>query len=64
MVNDIQIAMRLDAAAPIGVQTPALVDVLNARLSELGQQRLSVRPTDTADGPRPVGAVLGRRHAA
>lgn len=48
MVNDIQIAMRLDAAAAIGVQTPALVDVLDARLSELGQQRLSVRPTDTA----------------
>ena len=47
MVNDIQIAMRLDAAAPIGVQTPALVDVLNTRLAELGQQRLSVRPTDT-----------------
>lgn len=46
MVNDVSIGVRLDAAAAIGIQTPALVDVLNSRLSEIGKPRLSVRPGD------------------
>ena len=47
MVNDVSIGVRLDAAAAIGIQTPALVDVLNSRLAEIGKQRLSVRPGDS-----------------
>lgn len=46
MVNDVSIGVRLDAAAAIGIQTPALVDVLNSRLGEIGKPRLSVRPGD------------------
>ena len=43
MVGDVQIGVRLDAAAAVGVQTPALVDLLNHRLGEIGQPRLSGR---------------------
>ncbi|KDE97190.1 secretion protein EccD [Mycolicibacterium aromaticivorans JS19b1 = JCM 16368] len=50
MINDISIGVRLDAAAAIGIQTPALVDVLNSRLSEIGKPRLSVRPNDAVPG--------------
>ncbi|WP_241474036.1 type VII secretion integral membrane protein EccD [Mycolicibacterium neoaurum] len=50
MVNDVSIGVRLDAAAAIGIQTPALVDVLNSRLSEIGKPRLSVRPGDAVAG--------------
>lgn len=50
MVNDVSIGLRLDAAAAIGIQTPALVDVLNSRLSEIGKPRLSVRPGDAVAG--------------
>ncbi|KKE98452.1 type VII secretion integral membrane protein EccD [Mycolicibacterium obuense] len=50
MVNDVSIAVRLDAAAAIGIQTPALVDVLNVRLAEIGKPRLSVRPGDLVAG--------------
>jgi type VII secretion integral membrane protein EccD len=50
MVNDLSIGMRLDAAAAIGIQTPALIDVLNSRLSEIGKPRLSVRPGDAIPG--------------
>ncbi len=50
MVNDVSIGVRLDAAAAIGIQTPALVDVLNSRLSEIGKPRLSVRPGDSVAG--------------
>lgn len=46
MINDVQIGVRLDAAAPIGVQTPALLDVLNARLVEIGQPRLTAHAKD------------------
>lgn len=53
MVSDVQIGVRLDAAAAVGVQTPALVDLLSNRLSELGKQRLSGR---SGDG----GAARGR----
>jgi type VII secretion integral membrane protein EccD len=53
MVSDVQIGVRLDAAAAIGVQTPALVDLLSNRLSEIGKQRLSNRSGD-------AGAVRGR----
>ena len=53
MVSDVQIGVRLDAAAPVGVQTPALVDLLSNRLSEIGKQRLSGR---SGDG----GAARGR----
>ncbi|OPX07361.1 type VII secretion integral membrane protein EccD [Mycobacterium sp. AT1] len=48
MVDDVQIGMRLDAAAAIGVQTPAIVDLLSNRLSEIGKQRLSHRSGDGA----------------
>ena len=50
MVNDVSIGLRLDAAAAIGIQTPALVDVLNSRLSEIGKPRLSLRPGDAVPG--------------
>lgn len=53
MVSDVQIGVRLDAAAAVGVQTPALVDLLSNRLSEIGKQRLSGR---SGDG----GAARGR----
>jgi type VII secretion integral membrane protein EccD len=41
MVNDIQIGMLVDAAAPIGMQTAALVEVVNSRLAEVGEPRLT-----------------------
>lgn len=40
IVNDVQIGMLVDAAAPIGVQTAALVDLANARLTEIGEPAL------------------------
>ena len=44
VVNDIQIGMLVDAAAPIGVQTAALVDLANARLAEIGEPLLASGP--------------------
>ncbi|MGY4646211.1 type VII secretion integral membrane protein EccD [Mycobacterium sp. URHB0021] len=53
MVSDVQIGVRLDAAAAIGVQTPALVDLLNSHLNEIGKPRLSTRSGD-------AGSTRGR----
>jgi type VII secretion integral membrane protein EccD len=41
IANDIQIGMLTDAHAPIGMQTPALVDVVNTRLTDIGQPPLT-----------------------
>ncbi|WP_420540885.1 type VII secretion integral membrane protein EccD [Mycolicibacterium septicum] len=41
IVNDIQIGMLVDAAAPIGVQTAALVDLVNVRMAEIGEPLLA-----------------------
>ena len=48
IANDIQIGMLADAHAPVGMQTPALVDIVTTRLIQIGQPPF----TDDAAGSR------------
>ena len=41
IVADVQIGVVVDAVAPVAMQITALVDLVNARLGEIGQPRLS-----------------------
>ena len=54
----VQIGVLLDANAPVSVMTDPLLKVVNSRLRELGETHAG------GHGPRPMGAVPGRRHAA
>lgn len=52
MAAETMLGIRLDAVAAVGMQTTALVDLVNARLTELGMARLSAPPTPTGSAAR------------